>query len=84
VPARSIVALVLAATAIAISSQAWADPRDVLRACEVVVDQAARSPKDAGEAKPNDAELMRCRQVIREWTLRDARMTVDEQGRPLR
>jgi hypothetical protein len=78
---RSIVVLLLASAASAISSQAWADPRDGLRACQALVDQATRSPQDA---KPNEAELARCRQIIREWTLRDARMSVDEQGRPLR
>jgi hypothetical protein len=49
-----------------------------------LVDQAARSPTDANAAKPTEAELARCRQIIHEWTLRDARMSVDEQGRPLR
>jgi hypothetical protein len=31
-----------------------------------------------------DAELQKCRQIIKEWTLRDSRMSVDENGRPLR
>jgi hypothetical protein len=84
VRAASTVALVLASATIAISSQAWSDPRDVLRACEALVDQAARPPADAAASKPDDAELARCRQIIREWTLRDSRMSVDEQGRPLR
>jgi hypothetical protein len=81
--ARSMVALLLTATISALSSQASADPRDGLRACQALVDQAARSG-EANAAKPDDAELARCRQIIREWTLRDARMSVDEQGRPLR
>ena len=34
--------------------------------------------------KPSDADIARCRQVVRDWTLRDSRMLVDEQGRPLR
>lgn len=42
----------------------------------------ARAEKDARSA--SEAELTRCRQVIREWALRDARTTVDEQGRSLR
>jgi hypothetical protein len=33
---------------------------------------------------PADPELTRCRQIIKEWTLRDSRMSVDEHGRPLR
>jgi hypothetical protein len=46
-----------------------------------MVDRTARSaPSD----KQEDAELQRCRQIIREWTLRDSRRSVDEQGRPLR
>jgi len=81
---RSIVVLLLAAVISTISSQASADSRDGLRACQALVDQAARSPADANAAKPDEAELARCRQIIREWTLRDARMSVDEQGRPLR
>jgi hypothetical protein len=83
-PSRSIVFFLTAATTVAISSQVWADSRDGLRVCQALVDQAARSPGDANAAKPNEAELARCRQIIREWTLRDARMSVDEQGRPLR
>jgi hypothetical protein len=82
-PARPIVVLLLA-VATSISSQALADPRDGLRTCQALVEQAARSTGDAGNAKPDDTELARCRQIIHEWTLRDARMSVDEQGRPLR
>jgi hypothetical protein len=83
-PVRSIAVLLLAATTSAISSQASADSRDGLRACQALVDQASRPREDINSAKPNEAELARCQQIIREWTLRDARMSVDEQGRPLR
>ncbi len=38
----------------------------------------------AAISKPDNAELQRCEQIIREWTLRDSRMSVDENGRPLR
>ena len=38
---------------------------------------AARTPQD-------EAALQRCRQIVRDWTLRESRMSVDEQGRPLR
>jgi hypothetical protein len=73
----SIVALLAA-----MASPARADPRDVLTTCQAVVDRAAQSaPAGANEA---DAELQRCRQVIRDWTLRESRMSVDENGRPLR
>ena len=80
---RPAIALAIAALAIAILSPARADPRDVLRACQAVVNRAAQPAQD-GAAKPDDAEVARCRQVIRDWTLRDSRMSVDEDGRPLR
>jgi hypothetical protein len=41
-----------------------------------------RASRDANAA--SEVELTRCRQVIREWALRDARTNVDEEGRPLR
>lgn len=47
--------------------------------CKAIVERAS---KDANVA--SEAELTRCRQVIREWALRDARTTVDENGKPLR
>ncbi len=62
-----------------IASTAGAEDRSVLLNCKAMVE---RAEKDAGSA--SEAELTRCRQVIREWALRDARTTVDEQGRPLR
>jgi hypothetical protein len=65
----------------AMALPAWAEDRTVLVNCKAMVDRAAQA-KDGGTA--NEAELARCRQVIREWALRDARMVVDEQGRPLR
>ena len=69
-----------------IASPARAEDRSQLNACQALVDRAAQSARDAGAATagPKDAELARCRQIIREWTLRDGRMSVDEQGRPLR
>ena len=78
---RRAIALASAALAMAISSPARADPRDVLRACQAMVNRAAQQDS---AAKPDDAEVARCRQVIRDWTLRDSRMSVDEDGRPLR
>jgi hypothetical protein len=54
--------------------------RDRLNACKATVERAARTPG----ATPDDAELQKCRQMIKEWTLRDSRMSVDENGRPLR
>ena len=79
--ARIIVAA-LAATAL----PARADERSLLNACQALVDRAAPSAPHAAAAagaSPGDEELARCRQIIREWTLRDSRRTVDEHGRPL-
>ena len=59
---------------------ARADPRDVLRNCQTLLERANQSNAD----KPSEADIARCRQVVRDWTLRDSRMLVDEQGRPLR
>jgi hypothetical protein len=75
-------ALVLLATA----ALAHAGERDRLNACKELVDRAAQE-RQAGAAPGGaveDAELQKCRQIIEEWTLRDSRMSVDEQGRPLR
>lgn len=63
----------------AIARPAGAEDRSVLLNCKAMVE---RAEKDAGSV--GEAELTRCRQIIREWALRDARRTVDEQGRPLR
>jgi hypothetical protein len=76
--ARIVVALA------AITSPARADERSLLNACQALVDRATQSvPNAATVAMPANAELQRCRLIIREWTLRDSRMTVDEHGRPL-
>jgi hypothetical protein len=61
-------------------SSAHAEPRDVLRNCQALLERATQSNAE----KPSDADIARCRQVVRDWTLRDSRMLVDEQGRPLR
>lgn len=63
-----------------------ADDRSALTACKAVMDRAAQAAQDKSSAAgvKDDAEIARCRIVIREWTLRDSRMLVDEQGRPLR
>ena len=73
---------IMAATLAAISLPARADERALLNACKTLVANAAQ-PLPAS-AKPDNAELQRCEQIIREWTLRDSRMSVDENGRPLR
>ncbi|CUU17340.1 hypothetical protein ABIB94_004079 [Bradyrhizobium sp. JR7.2] len=70
----------LVVTALAgITFAARAEDRSVLLNCKAMVERAS---KDTGTA--TEAELTRCRQIMREWALRDARTTVDEQGRPLK
>ncbi|MGY8708088.1 hypothetical protein RAD16_20290 [Bradyrhizobium sp. 18BD] len=69
----------LAVATLAATTFAHAEDRSVLLNCKAMVE---RAEKQAGSA--NEAELTRCRQIIREWALRDARTTVDEQGRPLK
>jgi hypothetical protein len=84
--------LIAISLAAAIAPPASADERAQLNACKALVDRAAQSQPTNAEptnakptnAKPDEAELQRCRQIIREWTLRDARMSVDENGKPLR
>jgi hypothetical protein len=73
--AGPIIAALLATTA---ALPAQAGERDQLNACKAKV--AAQAQTQAAD----DAELTRCRQIIREWTLRDSRMSVDENGKPLR
>ncbi len=65
---------------------AHAGERDQLNSCKAKIKSAEHSQQGApGAGSPRDnAELARCRQMIREWTLRDSRMLVDEDGRPLR
>jgi hypothetical protein len=58
---------------------AKAGERDQLNACKAIVAQS----QQAGTAQ-DDPALAKCRQIIKEWTLRDARRSVDEDGRPLR
>ncbi len=70
--------LIVAALAV-VTLQARAEDRSVLLNCKAMVE---RAEKDANTA--SEADLARCRQIIREWALRDARTTVDENGRPLR
>ena len=51
--------------------------RDRLNACKAKIDRAAQAKPDGAA---DDADLARCRQIIKEWTLRDSRMSVDENG----
>jgi hypothetical protein len=69
----------LCASAIVLSA-AHGGERDVLNACKAMVAKADH----AGAAPQDDAALQHCRLVIKDWTLRDSRMSVDEEGRPLK
>ncbi len=73
---------VVVAALIATALPARAGERDQLNACRAMVARADQA-NDPGR-RPDDAALARCRQIIREWTLRDSRMLVDEEGRRLR
>ena len=81
-----LVFLIFAFLTAAVSPVSGADDRSALTLCQAVMARAAQAAQDksaAGGVK-DDAEIQRCRIVVREWTLRDSRMLVDEQGRPLR
>ena len=66
-------AVLLAWLAAAASSAQAAEDRTLLDHCKALMTQASA----------DNAEVFYCRQVIKEWTLRDSRMTVDEDGHPL-
>jgi hypothetical protein len=66
--------------ALLMASAAHAGERDALNACKAMVAKADRT----GTPPQDDAALQHCRLVIKDWTLRDSRMIVDEEGRPLR
>jgi hypothetical protein len=75
--------VLIALAALAAVLPARAGERDQLNACQALVERAAQ-PERSVSAAQADPKLQRCRQIIKEWTLRDSRMSVDEQGRPLR
>ena len=75
----------VAAAMTASALQAGAEDRSQLVACQALVDRAAQTTKNnVATAGLNEFELTRCRQIVREWMLRDARMSVDERGKPIR
>ena len=73
----------VAAALLATAAQARPGERDQLNACKEMVERAEQPRASAAQA-PDEAQLQKCRQIIKEWTLRDSRMSVDEQGRPLK
>jgi hypothetical protein len=82
---RTPAVLIVLAALSAGSLPARAEGRSEFVSCQAKVERAAQSAQAAtAGAQPDDAILARCRQIIRDWTLRESRMSVDEQGRPLR
>jgi hypothetical protein len=73
-------ALLFVALLVALAAPAHAEPRDVLRNCQALLTRANQPNAE----KPSEADITRCRQVVRDWTLRDSRMLVDQDGKPLR
>ena len=78
---RLFVALVAAAL-LASAAHAVPGERDRLNACKAMVEHAG--PAAAAGSAPETAELQKCRQIIKEWTLRDSRRSVDENGQPMK
>ncbi len=76
------VAAVVAVLAVGILP-AHAEDRSALVNCKAMVEHATHA-QGSDSAARDDAALQKCRQIIKEWTLRDSRMSIDEQGRPLR
>ena len=88
-PAVRIAALPIVAAALlsAGALPARAEGRAEFVSCQVMIDRArlvVEENKDTTVAPPDEAALRRCRQIVVDWTLRESRMSVDEQGRPLR
>ena len=71
-----------AAALLASAAHAVPGERDRLNACKAMVEQAGSAP--AAGATPEAVDLQKCRQMIKEWTLRDSRMSVDENGKPMK
>ena len=72
----------IAAALLASAAHAVPGERDRLNACKATVEHAGSAP--AANDAPEAAELQKCRQMIKEWTLRDSRMSVDENGKPVK
>jgi hypothetical protein len=80
--APKLAAAVLAALFAGRAIPAHAEGRAEFVSCQAMVERAAQAAPAA--TRPDDAALARCRQIIRDWTLRESRMSVDENGKPLR
>jgi hypothetical protein len=83
--APKLAAAVLAALFAATALPAHAEGRAEFVSCQAMVERAVQPAQAAPAAtRPDEAALARCRQIIRDWTLRESRMSVDENGKPLR
>jgi hypothetical protein len=81
--ARLGAAAVVAVALTAMTLPVRAEDRSQLVSCQALIERAAQAAQD-NAARQDAPELVRCRQIVREWMLRDARMSVDERGQPLR
>jgi len=63
------------------SSVGIGEPREAQN--QALVERAAQ-PQGSAPAAQADPKLQRCRQIIKEWTLRDSRMSIDENGQPMK
>ncbi len=79
-PTRTVV--IMAASLAATALPARADGRAEFVTCQAMIDRAAQVAQ--ATTSPDEAALARCRQIVRDWTLRESRMSVDENGKPLR
>jgi hypothetical protein len=73
--------VLMAAALLASAAHAVPGERDRLNACKAMVERAGPAP--AAATAPEAADVQKCRQMIKEWTLRDSRMSVDENGKPM-
>jgi len=80
---RSVYVIPLAWALLMTAALAVPGERDRLNACKALVERAGQ-PQPSVATAPENAELQKCRQIIKEWTLRDSRMSVDENGQPMK
>jgi hypothetical protein len=78
---RLLLSALIAAVLLASAAHAVPAERDKLNACKAMVERAGPAPAEG--AAFESAELQKCRQIVKEWTLRDSRMSVDENGKPM-
>ncbi len=78
---RLFVAL-MAAALLASAAHAVPGERDWLNASKTMVKPAGPAP--AAGASLEAPDLQKCRQINKEWTLRDSGMSVNENGKPMR